>query len=373
MPLEVGTAYLTVKPQIDNTWRRNIDADVDHVTRGIRSKFTGAFKSVALAAGGAFAGVAAYNAFKGAIRGASDLAESASKVRVVFGPAAKEVQDFAKTTARSMGISKSEALAAAGTFGNLFTALKIGQGDSARMSTTLVKLAGDLASFNNVSPEEALQALRSGLVGETEPLKRFGVNMNEATLQTKALELGLIRSEKEALTPAAKAQAAYALIMEQTKAAQGDYSRTSDGLANRLRTIGAVFKDIRDANREEGLGVEVSEEGQDVGRHLVAFLPVGEVLVPDGHIHVRRRPEQVDEGGRFREQGRARGWPGRVVVALKPFDGPQELGLDSVRLLLKCGEPFVPTPWLAFGRGRMIVHADLAFWPCFGSSAPGRW
>ena len=111
------------------------------------------------------------------------------------------------------------------------------------MSTSVVELAGDLASFNNVSPQEALEALRSGLVGETEPLRRFGVNINDAALKAQALKDGLIKSTKEGLTPAQKAQAAYSLIMEQTKTAQGDFARTSDGMANKTRIASAQFKD----------------------------------------------------------------------------------------------------------------------------------
>ena len=152
--------------------------------------------------------------------------------------------DWASTSATAIGQSQQQALEAAGTFGNLFTALKIGGPAAATMSTSLVNLAGDLASFNNVSPQEALDALRSGLTGETEPLKRFGVNMNEATLKAKAMELGISKGTG-VLDPAAKAQAAYALIMEQTTTAQGDFARTSDGLANQQRIMAAQFENTK--------------------------------------------------------------------------------------------------------------------------------
>lgn len=178
------------------------------------------------------------------VAAASDLSESVSKVGVVFGENKQDILDWASSAATSIGQSQQQALEAAGTFGNLFTALKIGGPAAAEMSTGLVELASDLASFNNVSPDEALEALRSGLTGETEPLKRFGVNMNDATLKAKALELGIAKGTG-VLDPAAKAQAAYALIMEQTKTAQGDFARTSDGLANQQRIMAAQFENTK--------------------------------------------------------------------------------------------------------------------------------
>lgn len=181
------------------------------------------------------AGVAAFKA-------ASDLGESMSKVSVVFGENAKDIESWASTAATSMGQSKQEALEAAGTLGNLFRAIGIGTPKAAEMSKTMVGLAGDLASFNNASPEEAMTALRSGLVGETEPLKRFGINLNEARLKQEALNMGLTDG-KGTLDANAKAQAAYALIMKDSKLAQGDFARTAEGAANQQRIVTAQFKD----------------------------------------------------------------------------------------------------------------------------------
>lgn len=217
---------------------------VDNTHKGIGRLGVG-FGKLAAAAGGAIAAVGVTQFFKSAVTGASDTAESLSKVGVVFGTSKRQVIDFASTAATSLGMSNQAALEATGTLGNLFVALKLPRSAAAGMSTSMVKLAGDLASFNNVKPEEALLALRSGLTGETEPLRKFGVNMNDATLRTQALRLGLIKTTKDALTPAAKAQAAYALIMDQTKTAQGDFARTSTGLANRQRILAAQWVDMK--------------------------------------------------------------------------------------------------------------------------------
>lgn len=231
-----------------------------------------------------------------AIDAASDLSESASKVQVVFGDSAGVITKFSEDSATAMGISQQKALEAAGTFGNFFVSMNMGQGQAADMSTNLVKLAADLASFNNLDPTEALDKLRAGMAGETEPLRALGVNLNAASVSAKAVSMGIVKasvdmakvneaqfkydeatrksieatekygiSSNEAkaaaiaqgkaetalndalegkipdLTAAQKAQAAYALIMEQTKTAQGDFARTSTGLANSQRIQNALF------------------------------------------------------------------------------------------------------------------------------------
>lgn len=175
---------------------------------------------------------------------ASDLAETVSKTNVVFEENAKEILNWGESASTAMGMSKNTALAAASQFGNLFRAMKIGKRESADMSKGLVELAADLASFNNMDPTDVLEKLRAGLVGETEPLRAVGVNLNQATLEAKALELGLWDGV-DALDAGAKAQAAYALILEQTSLAQGDFARTSEGLANQQRILAAQWEDLK--------------------------------------------------------------------------------------------------------------------------------
>lgn len=176
------------------------------------------------------------------INAASDLNETMSKVGVVFGDQADRVTKFGESAATALGMSKNEALSAAGTFGNLFRAMEMSETTSADMSTSLVQLSADLASFNNMDPTEVLEKLRSGISGEAEPLKSLGVNINEAMVKAKALEMGLMTLGGE-LSVAGAAQARYALIMEQTSLAQGDFARTSDGLANQTRIMKAQLAD----------------------------------------------------------------------------------------------------------------------------------
>lgn len=176
---------------------------------------------------------------------ASSVAESTSKVGVVFGQYASEVVKASQTSATAMGLSKNAYLEAAGSLGNLLVSLKITPGAAKDMSMSMVKLASDFASFNNIDTAEALVAIRSGLVGETEPLRKLGVNMNEATLKAEALRMGLIKTTKEAMDPQTKALAAQALIFAQSGTAQGDFTRTSAGLANQQRILGAQIEDTK--------------------------------------------------------------------------------------------------------------------------------
>lgn len=175
---------------------------------------------------------------------ASDLSETISKTEVVFGSASDKVLEFGENSTEALGLSKNAALGAASTYGNLLRAMGLTENESADMSTSLVQLAADLASFNNLETADVLEKLRAGLTGEAEPLKQLGVNMNQARIEAKALELGLVGVDEE-LSAAAKAQAAYAIILEDTTLAQGDFARTSDGLANQQRELQATFENIR--------------------------------------------------------------------------------------------------------------------------------
>ena len=179
-----------------------------------------------------------------AIKAASDFEEATSKVNVIFGRASKSVKDFADTAATSLGQSKNDVLNAAGAFGTFGKAAGLAGEDLALFTTDFVTLSTDLASFNNTSPEEAVQAIGAALRGESEPLRRFGVLLNDATLKAEAMELG-IYSGSGALTAQQKILAAQRAIYKQTGDAQGDFARTADGLANSQRTLSAIFANFQ--------------------------------------------------------------------------------------------------------------------------------
>lgn len=198
-----------------------------------------------------------------AIKAASDFEEATSKVNVIFGRASKSVKDFADTAARSLGQSKQAVLDAAGAFGTFGKAAGLAGEDLALFTTDFVALSTDLASFNNTSPEEAVQAIGAALRGEAEPLRRFGVLLNDATLKAEAMKLG-IYDGSGALTAQQKILAAQAAIYKQTGDAQGDFARTADNLANKQRTLSALFK-----NFQIQLGQELLPAATDFANGLV--------------------------------------------------------------------------------------------------------
>lgn len=182
---------------------------------------------------------------KQTIDAASDLNETLSKSQQIFGDASKAVEDFASNSAKQFGQSKQQAIDAAASFGVFGKSAGLTGQDLSKFSTDLVALSADLASFGNTTPEEAALALGAALRGEAEPIRRFGVLMDEATLKQEALAMGLIETTKGALTPQQKVLAANALIFKQTADAQGDFARTSDGVANQQRILEATFKDLQ--------------------------------------------------------------------------------------------------------------------------------
>lgn len=250
----MGKSRITVNIESNTSGFKSGLKEVETGLSGMSTKITGFGKDMLKFGGALTLGITAPIALgaKQVFDAASNMEESMSKVQVVFGESSNAVVKWSETSAQAMGLSKQAALEAAGTYGNLFQAFGIGQGPAEDMSTTLVQLSSDLASFNNTSTDEAIQALRSGLSGETEPLKRFGIAINDTRLKEEALAQGLIKSTKDALSPAAKAQAAYALIMKDTALAQGDFQRTSGGAANQQRILAAEFENAK-ATIGEGL------------------------------------------------------------------------------------------------------------------------
>ncbi len=219
----------------------------DNETRSFSDKLGTALKAGAVAFAGlaTAAGAFALKIGKDAIGAASDFSEEISKARVIFGDASKDIEQFAETAADSLGQSKKQAVNAASTFATLGKAAGLTGKDLSKFSIGFVKLASDLASFNNTSPEDAIQAIGAALRGEAEPIRKYGILLNDATLKNEALALGLIKTTKEALSPANKVLAAQSAIYKQTSDAQGDFARTSDGLANSQRQLAANIEDVK--------------------------------------------------------------------------------------------------------------------------------
>lgn len=179
-----------------------------------------------------------------AVRAASDFEELRAAHGETFGAMAAEMERWAEVTGNRMGRATQEIMRGAQMFGLYFNQAARTREEAARMSRTFTVLSQDLASFHNTSVEDALTALRSGLAGETEPLRRYGVLLDGAAVSAQALEMGLVPVNGR-LTDQQKIMARYAIIMEQTANAQGDVIRTSDSHANQLRRANAAWEELK--------------------------------------------------------------------------------------------------------------------------------
>lgn len=177
-----------------------------------------------------------------AIQEASNLNETINKSSVVFGQSAGDIKAWGEQAATSMGLSENAAIGAASTIGNLLLSTGTAPEKIAPMSKSIVQLASDLASFNNISTDDALAKLQSGLVGQERPLRELGVAISAASVDAEALALGFKKINGQ-FTEGEKVQARYSLIFKQTTTAQGDFARTSDQLANSQRIVSAEWDD----------------------------------------------------------------------------------------------------------------------------------
>lgn len=180
---------------------------------------------------------------QGSIQAASDLNETISKSSVIFGDGSAAVREWARAADDSLGLSERAALDAASGFAGLFKTVGLGLDESTAMAEQMTKMGSDLASFFNTDMETALAALKSGLNGESEPLRQFNVFLSETAVTSKLVKMGIEKVNGQ-FTEAQKATARYQLIMEQTTDAQGDFARTSDGLANSTRTLDAKMENL---------------------------------------------------------------------------------------------------------------------------------
>ena len=197
-----------------------------------------------VAVGGAAAGVLW---FKGAIESAGELQDTVSAAGQVFGDQQQKIIDFGKNAATSMGLSENSAVKAATSFAVFGKAAGLSGDQAAGFSTTLTQLAGDMASFYGGSVEDAVTAIGSALRGEQEPIRRYNVLLDDATLRQEAMRLGLIKTTTEALTPQQKVLAANSAILKQTTVVQGDYNRTADQFSNTQRTMAAEWQNTTTA------------------------------------------------------------------------------------------------------------------------------
>lgn len=277
-------------------------ADAERSAEGFGSKIGSVLGGIAKGAGLLTAGgiAAAVPLIKDSIGAASDFNEAVSKSQVIFGESAAAIRAWADDAAQNFGQSRQQALDAASTFAIFGQAAGFSGDDLVGFSKRLTELASDFGSFYNTEPQVAIEAIGAALRGESEPIRQFGIMLNDDTLKAVAFSKGLVKAEvdtkklskateaedkalrkaREALNKygqdsiqyadalrdykqaeedlrdvvagkvpqldqATKMQAAYHAILDQSAVAQGDFTRTADGLANKQRTLNAEWRDAK--------------------------------------------------------------------------------------------------------------------------------
>ncbi len=208
------------------------------------SGITGLAKNAGAALAAAFAVKTIVNFGKQCIELGSDLQEVQNVVDVVFPAMSSQVDDFAKSAAATFGLSETMAKQYTGTFGAMAKAFGFSEQQAYDMSTALTGLAGDVASFYNITQDEAYTKLKSVFTGETETLKDLGVVMTQSALDAYALANGFGKTTS-AMSEAEKVALRYSFVQNQLTAAAGDFSRTSGSWANQVRLLSLQFDSLK--------------------------------------------------------------------------------------------------------------------------------
>lgn len=185
----------------------------------------------------------AFSKIKDAIDISSSLTEVENVVRTTFGNYEKLIQDFSKTSIQDFGMSELTAKQVASRFQAIGTAMGFSQGKMADMSLQLTKLTADMASFYDMEQSDVARNLQAVFTGETEPLRKYGLDLTQATLKEWAMKQGL-DADISSMTQAEKTMLRYQYVMANTAAAQGDFARTSDTWANQIRILKQSFEQL---------------------------------------------------------------------------------------------------------------------------------
>ena len=282
--LKQAKLVLTADVEIDKA-QRELDKFGTASSEAFKAKWQAAGDSLASVGQRMSIGISApiVGAFGLATKAAAEYEDQLNVVTETFGPLAGQVKDFAEGATSAFGLSKREAIEVASSFGLVLDKTELSKKSVADYSTQLAGLAGDLSSFFGKTTQEASAAIRSGLVGESEPLRAFGVILSENAVKAKAYASGIAEAGSE-LTETQKIQARMALILEQTSKAQGDFNRTQDSAVNASKIAKKEFENAAvslgqsltpalaaGAKTVAGLAREFSELPKGVQQGIVVF------------------------------------------------------------------------------------------------------
>jgi len=205
------------------------------------SSFGSSMGSKIAAAGALYLGA---NFAKGAISQASDLEESINVTGLAFGDARGIIDETAKSASTLYGVSESAYRGLSAQIGNIFVQSGVARKEAADLTNDLVLRATDVGSAWNAETSDVTDSFNSALIGSYEPMRKFGVILDKATVKQYALENGLVDANGEVDAQSEKLATA-ALIMEQTDNVAGDFANTSDGVANSSKQVTAMWEDMQ--------------------------------------------------------------------------------------------------------------------------------
>ena len=220
----------------DNAARESAD--------NINNNFSGMLKKLAAGFSAAKIGKALLDIGKQALDAASDLEEVQNVVDVTFGDNANQIEKWAKAAGNQFGLTETKAKQFSSTMGAMLKSSGLAGDKITDISTDLAGLAADMASFYNLDFDEAFSKIRSGISGQTMPLKELGIDMSVATLNAFALQQGLSKTFDQ-MSQSEQVMLRYQYLMSATADAQGDFARTSDGYANSIRRAESAVEGIK--------------------------------------------------------------------------------------------------------------------------------
>lgn len=250
---------INIATKFDSAGVRSAKRELGTLKRDLSGSVSSLGSNIAVLGAG-IAGVTGFLAKT--VTAASNFSAQFEGVNQTFGNGARAVQEYAAQAATLSGISETAALNAAKNFGGFATSAGLSGQAAADFAIELVKAAGDLASFADVPVDEALNAIQSGLAGQTEPLRNFQILLDQTTLKNRAFDMGLTKTTDEALTPQQKVLATHVELMDQMGVKAGDFVNYSETFGNQVKSLTGEW-----ANMERAIGDEL--------------LPVLEELMPE--------------------------------------------------------------------------------------------
>jgi hypothetical protein len=250
---------INIATKFDSAGVRSAKRELGTLKRDLSGSVSSLGSNIAVLGAG-IAGVTGFLAKT--VTAASNFSAQFEGVNQTFGNGARAVQEYAAQAATLSGISETAALNAAKNFGGFATSAGLSGQAAADFAIELVKAAGDLASFADVPVDEALNAIQSGLAGQTEPLRNFQILLDQTTLKNRAFDMGLTKTTDEALTPQQKVLATHVELMDQMGVKAGDFVNYSQTFGNQVKSLTGEW-----ANMERAIGDEL--------------LPVLEELMPE--------------------------------------------------------------------------------------------